>query len=102
MSTEDRPTRPADDPPIIVGGGGSTWIWIPNSNKVNYEDASTIPAGNLPDADTRPPRGQLGAYMAVYLPNFSVRKINPHDGEEDHGDKDVQAPRNHRTKFKSA
>src|SRR6266849_3011125 len=79
-----------DDPPIIVGGGGSTWVWIPKSDGLRIFDPATTINIQLPDSDTMPPPGQLGGYLAVYLPNFTVKNINPHDGQVDHGDKPVK------------
>ena len=90
------------DPPIIVGGGGSTYIWIKKDTNPELVDPATLGA-NDPDPDTRPVTP--GLYYLFHLPRFNVRAVHANDGDgtgnHDHGPPagNQNAQKKHRTFF---
>lgn len=90
------------DPPIIVGGGGSTYIWIKKDTNPELVDPATLGA-NDPDPDTRPVTP--GLYYLFHLPRLNVRAVHANDGDgtanHDHGPPagNQNAQKKHRTFF---
>ena len=79
MTPEDSIKRDGD-PPIIVGGGGSTWVWIRKNQypvPVKPEDLPNFP--NPPDPDTKPDHPEL--YNIWYLAQLTVERVHVHDGQ---------------------
>ena len=61
------------DPPIIIGGGGSTVVWIRKD-----QNATQIDPATLPDSVGRPAHANM--YDCYVLKNFESSSITVHDG----------------------
>src|SRR6266508_6136918 len=82
------------DPPIIVGGGGSTLIWIKktlNPTQVDPTNTSEVPA-NAPG----PPTGKRNLYYCYKCPTADTKFVTVHDGTTGNPRKPVD-PRKHKT-----
>lgn len=97
MSAEDRTTKDkdkdklADHTPIIVGGGGFTYIWI----------LKTLSPGPLqpvqnPQPDYPVPNQNL--YNCYDIP-VNLGSYKTHDGKNEGNPHPIKARRNHRTRF---
>jgi hypothetical protein len=71
--------RPLQVPPIVVGGGNSTYIYI-----------ATAATQVMPSPDPR--------YICYRLAT-DIRRVRVHDGANPHRPHPVQNPRTHRTEF---
>lgn len=65
------------DPPILVGGGGSTLIWIRKDQK-----ARPLPLSQVPETTQKPPHPEM--YDVYVLDDFVCSKVNVHDGGSGH------------------
>jgi len=90
--------RPEGDPPIIVGGGGSTYIWVKRT---------LVPGGTLtplptPDPQYPIPPGELQDLKDnYYCYDISVNLVGyrTHDGENEGKRHPVKQRRKHWTRF---
>ena len=91
------------DPPIIVGGGGSTWIWIRKDANIQFFDPAFIPnTVTPPDPETKPTHENL--YYLMHLGNLTLTDTHFRNGEGnmpgDHNIPNSQnGKRKHRTYF---
>jgi hypothetical protein len=113
MSTEDRPTnnkekdkedkekkdRPLDgDPPIIVGGGGSTYIWV----RRNFAGAGTLQPFPNPDPQYPIPPADLQYLIDNYYCydiGVDLGSYRTHDGEDEGNPHRIKQRRRHWTRF---
>jgi len=65
------------DPPILIGGGGSTLIWIRKD-----QNARRLPLEQVPDTTEKPAHPEL--YDVYVLDNFDCSQVRVHDGGEAH------------------
>ena len=72
MGERDTDSLPTD-PPIIVGGGGSTLIWIRKD-----QHPESIDHGTLPDLPGKPANPAM--YDCYVLRNFESSHVKVHDG----------------------
>ena len=80
MATEEDAIRRDSDPPILVGGGGSTWVWIRKDQNPQPVDARNLPSiPNPPDPETMPDHPDL--YNIWYLGALDVSRVHVHDGQ---------------------
>ena len=80
MSTPEDAIRRDGDPPIIVGGGGSTWVWIRKDQYPQPVDPRDLPGfPNPPDRETMPEHPEL--YNIWYLEQLTVQRVHVHDGQ---------------------
>lgn len=68
------------DPPIIVGGGGSTWIWIKRSTNVQLFDPTNLPPPPFTPPDPAITPVHPEQYNLLYLGNFSVANVHFNNG----------------------
>ena len=76
MPERDTDSLPTD-PPIIVGGGGSTLIWIRKDHHPEAIDPATLP--DLPGKPAHP-----SMYDCYVLRNFECSQVTLHDGGSGH------------------
>ena len=72
MGDRDTASLPTD-PPIIIGGGGSTVVWIRKD-----QQAEQVDPAKLPDSVGKPAHTNL--YDCYILKNFESSHIKVHDG----------------------
>lgn len=81
------------DPPILVGGGGSTLIWIRKD-----QQAKKISPGDVPNSAYKP--GNPDLYDVYVLDNFECANVNVHQGGAGNGMGHQVQGKKHRTEFK--
>lgn len=78
MSNGEGGTGPLQsDPPVLVGGGGSTLIWIRKD-----QNARPLPPAQVPDTADKPAHPDL--YEVFILDNFVCSQVRVHDGGAGH------------------
>lgn len=82
----------ADDPPIIVGGGGSTLVWIKNNTRPTQIDPTTV--ANAPCAPKHPEQYIVFTCDARITKNQVKKDKNDNGTSHDRIDPDT-----HRTEF---
>ena len=103
QSSEDTDKhRLVGDPPILVGGGGSSWIWIKKDLEPQFVDPTKLAAfPSPPDPATVP--STPADYHLLYLAGFTVSRVRVHDGAANQPDVSVpnnpNAKKKHRTVF---
>lgn len=83
-----------DDPPIIVGGGGSTYIWIRNGLSLQPE-----PDPKDPDYDFKDFVFKKENYQCYHLPTVKLGTYKTHNGEDEGSSHRVKVRRKHATLF---
>ncbi len=79
---------PPGDAPIIVGGGGSTWIWIKKDSAPQLVNPADPWGGfDPPDADTRPPNPE--EYYLFHLADVSIKKVTARNGIGSENNQDI-------------
>ena len=74
----DNDTGPLQtDPPILIGGGGSTLIWIRKD-----QNARRLPPEQVPGTTDKPAHPEL--YDIYVLDNFDCSQVRVHDGGDAH------------------
>ena len=74
----DNDTGPLQsDPPILIGGGGSTLIWIRKD-----QNARRLPPEQVPGTTEKPAHPEL--YDVYVLDNFDCSQVRVHDGGDAH------------------
>lgn len=91
---ENDKDRLADDPPIIVGGGGSTYVWLRNDLTWQLLPNPANPPYEFEDFDFRKEN-----YKCYHLPTVRLRKYKTHDGEDEGGSHSVKVRGKHGTRF---
>lgn len=91
------------DPPIIVGGGGSSWIWIRREANLQIFNPLSIPATITPPDNAIKPTNP-GLYHLLHLPGVTLTEVHFRDGEENnegnHGvPNSANGKKKHRTFF---
>ena len=66
------------DPPILVGGGGSTLIWIRKDQQPHPIDPATLPDPPNPNAPEKPKHPDQ--YDCFILSDLTVGNVRVHDG----------------------
>lgn len=74
MADRDTESLPSD-PPVIVGGGGSTLIWIRKDQNAEAIDPAGV--GDLPGKPAHP-----SLYDCYILKNFDSSSVKVHDGRK--------------------
>lgn len=105
MTPEDNLTESSivgSDPPVLVGGGGSTWVWIRKDQAPKPVDPKDLPAfPDPPDPATMPKHPE--DYLILHLENFTVSRVHVHDGQVDKSKVPIpnnpNAKKKHRTFF---
>jgi hypothetical protein len=70
----DNDTGPLQsDPPILIGGGGSTLIWIRKD-----QNARRLPVAQVPDTTEKP--AHPDKYEVYVLDDFVCSQVKVHDG----------------------
>lgn len=82
---------PTDDPPIIVGGGGSTYIWI----------LKTLSPGALQPVQNPQPDYPVTnqSLYNCYDVQVNLGSYKTHDGNNEGTPTEIKARRRHRTRF---
>ena len=68
------------DPPVVVGGGGSTWIWIKRDTNFQLFDPGNIPNTITPPDPAITPQNP-GLYNLLYLGNLTITSVHFRNGE---------------------
>src|ERR1700741_5321219 len=76
-----KPNLVPGDPPILVGGGGSTWIWIRREANFQIFNPLSIPAPITPPDNAIKPTNP-GLYHLLHLPGVTLTEVHFRDGEE--------------------
>jgi hypothetical protein len=83
------------DPPIIVGGGGSTYIWVLKTLSPGTGELQPIP--NPPDPDYEFPFNK--ALYNCYDVQVDLGRYKTHDGNNEGGFHPVKNRKKHGTRF---
>ena len=74
------PLDVGSDPPVLVGGGSSTWIWIKRDTNAQLFDPTNIPnTVTPPDAAITPQNP--GLYNLLYLGALTVTNVHFNNGD---------------------
>jgi hypothetical protein len=82
------PRLKEQDPPIVVGGGNSTYIWIKKGLSLTFQPNPT------PDYPIN-----MNSYVCWDVNIDITRQIKVHDGVNSQNPHPVRHPRRHRTTF---
>jgi hypothetical protein len=85
------------DPPIIVGGGGSSLVWIRKDQMPQLIDPNQLLPPNDPNAPPQPTNP--GKYHLFILSTFEASSVSVHDGVSPQGSKPVKDKKKHVTYF---
>jgi len=100
-TTKKKKRTPLDvgsDPPVIVGGGSSTWIWIKRDTNPQLFDPNNLPNTVTPPDPAITPRSP-GLYNLLYLGALTVTSVHFRNGEG--GDSNNSIPNNPNGKKKN-
>lgn len=99
-ATKKRPGKLniGSDPPVIVGGGGSTWIWIKRDTNLQIFDPNNLPNTITPPDPAITPLTP-GLYNLLHLGAFSVTSVHFRNG--DGGSSNHSVPNNPNGKKKN-
>ena len=90
------------DPPIIVGGGGSSWIWIKKELEPQFVDPTKLATFPSPPDPATVPTTPANYYL-FYMAGFTVSQVHVRDGVGNDNDHPVpnnpNAKKKHRTYF---
>lgn len=84
------------DPPVIVGGGGSTYIWV---LKTLSPGTSDCPNALLPLANPAPDYPIDMTKYNCYDIQVDLASYGTHDGQNQGGKHPIKVRKKHRTKF---
>lgn len=80
------------DPPVLVGGGGSTLIWIRKD-----QNAQKIPLSQVPATTEHPAHPDM--YDIYLLDNFDCSQVKVHDGGQGNPAPHPVQGKKHHTQF---
>ena len=82
-TTKKKKRTPLDvgsDPPVIVGGGSSTWIWIKRDTNPQLFDPNNLPNTVTPPDPAITPQNP-GLYNLLYLGALTVTSVHFNNGD---------------------